>query len=374
MLKKLILKNFQKHKYLEIEFVQGVNVLYGHSDAGKSCIRRAIEWIVQNENIDGIRKTGTKKTSVSITLNNNIEVERIRAQSINRYIIRKGKDEQIFDSVGKSIPEEVKEVFGIYPIKVDGEEIYLNSQPQIGLPFLFDKSPSFRMKLFNKLTGNDVLDKLFGEFNKDILRIKRNKKEEEERLDERETHLKNKKTEMEKAVAIHTRLKNRIEKLKVKYKKYSKLLELKELIESNFKDQKNISKTLKSFNFPQPSVLQQLRKKIDRFHELSTHKNACEKVDYSLNRVREQLKDLKPLKVDLSDLRGKIDRLSKIEPIYEKLSQNQGLLSSIKKELKILDKDIHHGKKEYKDLLKECKICPICQNEVTEEHLKDIKL
>jgi hypothetical protein len=50
------------------------------------------------------------------------------------------------------------------PIEVDGEEIYLNSAKQIAMPFLFDKPASFRMKLFNKLTGTDLLDKLFGKF------------------------------------------------------------------------------------------------------------------------------------------------------------------------------------------------------------------
>ncbi len=149
-IKKLQLINFQKHSDLKIDFKNGVNVLYGSSDAGKSCIRRAIEWITQNESIDGIRKTGTKQTSVSIILDNDIEIERIRSQSINRYIIRQGDDEKVYDAVGKSIPDEVKEVLSIYPIDIDGEEIYLNSYPQIGLPFLFDKSPSFRMKLFNK--------------------------------------------------------------------------------------------------------------------------------------------------------------------------------------------------------------------------------
>ena len=197
-IKSLKLNNFQKHSDLQINFVNGVNVLYGASDIGKSCIRRAIEWVVQNESIDGVRKTGTKKTTVTITLDNNIEVERVRSTSINRYIIRKGKDEQVYDAIGKSIPDEVKEVLTIYPIDIDGEQIYLNSQPQIGLPFLFDKSPAFRMKLFNKLTGNDVLDRLFSEFNKDILRIKRNLKEETERFKDREPKLNDKKIEMER--------------------------------------------------------------------------------------------------------------------------------------------------------------------------------
>lgn len=360
MLKKLTLQNFQKHADLEINFVNGVNVLYGQSDAGKSCIRRAIEWVVQNENIDGVRKTGTKKTTVTITLDNNIEVERVRSTSINRYIIRKGKEEQIFDSIGKSIPDEVKEVLTIYPIKIDNEEIYLNSQPQIGLPFLFDKSPAFRMKLFNKLTGNDVLDKLFGEFNKDILRIKRNLKEETERFDNRKTDLQIKKTDMEKAEVIHKRLKNRIEKLKVKFKKYSKLLELKELHYSNITSQNLVKKSLSVIKFPQVNVLQQLTNKINRFTMLVTHKNNTEKVEIGLNKVRRQLKELKPLSIDTGDLKGKIDRFVKIGVIYEKFSQNQGLLLDIRKDLRILDKDIDHGNKE----LKKYRICPTCEQEI----------
>ena len=232
-IRSLKLINFQKHSDLQIDFCDGVNVLYGSSDAGKSCIRRALEWICQNESFDGVRKTGTKKTIVTLTLDNNIEIERVRSQSINRYIIREGKEEQVFDAIGKSIPDEVKEKLTIYPIEVDGEQIYLNSQPQIALPFLFDKSPSFRMKLFNKLTGNDVLDKLFGQFNKDILRIKRDLREETERFEERGTLLKEKKKAKEKAEAIHIRLKKRVENLKKLHKKYSKLLELAELRASN---------------------------------------------------------------------------------------------------------------------------------------------
>lgn len=358
MIKKLIAQNFQKHAYLEIEFdSKGVNVLYGASDTGKSCIRRAIEWITQNESIDGIRKTGTKKTSVEITLENDIRIERIRSVSINRYIIHKGKSEQVFDSVGKTIPDEVKEVLGIYPIKIDNEEIYLNSQPQIGLPFLFDKSPSFRMKLFNKLTGNDVLDKLFTEFNKDILRIKRNKKEETERFEERESKLKSKKVEMEKAEAMHKRLQTRLKNLKIKYEKYANLLELKHLSEANTEYQKDVANLLKTWHFPQATLLQQLRSKIEQFTVLLTHKNGSEKVEIGLNRVREQIKDLKPQSIDLGGLRGKIDRFGKISAIYEKFSQNQGLFSSIKKDLKILVKDIDHDNKE----LKKYKLCPNCE-------------
>ncbi len=356
-IKSLKLENFQKHSNLKIDFKNGVNILYGSSDAGKSCIRRAIEWITQNESIDGIRKTGTKKTSVSITLDNNVEVERIRSQSINRYIIRKDEDEKIYDAVGKSIPDEVKEVLTIYPIEIDGEEIYLNSYPQIGLPFLFDKSPSFRMKLFNKLTGNDVLDKLFSEFNKDILRIKRNLKEETQQSEEREVLLKSKKTEMEKAEVIHKKLKKRLENIKKLNEKYSKLVELKDLQQKNIEVSEETTKTLKSLKFPQPEVIQQLTEKINRFDILLTHRNSSEKVEIGLNRVTKQLKDLKPIVVNLSELRGKIDRFGKILTISDFMADKKGFIQTIEKDLKIIVKDIEYNNKE----LKKFKICPQCE-------------
>ena len=167
MLQKLLIINFQKHAYLEIEFkVDGVNVLYGASEVGKSCIRRAIEFVFEHQTFKGQRKVDTKKTSVKAWLTNNRTVERIISNSINRYVIRQGDKEQVFDSVGKTAPKEVREFIGIFPIDLDGEEIYLNSYPQIGKPFLFDQSPSACMKLFNKLTGNDVLDKLFADLPK----------------------------------------------------------------------------------------------------------------------------------------------------------------------------------------------------------------
>lgn len=373
-IKSLKLINFQRHKELQINFVNGVNILYGQSDAGKSCIRRAIEWISQNENIDGIRKTGTKKTSVSITLDNDIEIERIRSQSINRYIIRKNDDEKVFDAVGRTIPDEVKEVLTIYPIEIDGEEIYLNSQPQIGLPFLFDKSSSFRMKLFNKLTGNDILDKLFSEFNRDILRIKRNKKEEIELFESRKIQLKNKKIEMEKAEAIHTRLKKRVQNIKRLYEKYSNLLELKELQLVNNEQTGETEQKLNTIKFPEDVDIKRLRTNIDRFDHLKTIKNTSEKAKIGITRVNTQIKDLKPVSIDLSELRAKIERYGSIKAIFVKFSQIQDSYTLNQRNKKIIEKDIGNCINRYKALLKEAKVCPICQNECTEEHLKEIKL
>ena len=109
-LKKLTLKNFQKHENLTLDFTPGVNILYGHSDAGKSCIRRAIGFVFFGDpRTDAvIRKEGTKQTSVTALLDNGNEVERVKSASVNRYIVRvPNEKELVYDSIGAEIPEEV---------------------------------------------------------------------------------------------------------------------------------------------------------------------------------------------------------------------------------------------------------------------------
>jgi len=48
MLKKISIQNFQSHKKTELDLVDGINVIYGLSQSGKSAILRALNWIIFN--------------------------------------------------------------------------------------------------------------------------------------------------------------------------------------------------------------------------------------------------------------------------------------------------------------------------------------
>ena len=139
----LNLINFKKHAKLAIEFSENLNILYGNNSAGKSCVIEAIKWIFFGEGTD-IRKEGTKKTTVSVTLDNGTKITKIRSASINAYELEVNGETKRFDSVGKSIPDEIKEALGVRTIDIDGEEIILNIANQISLPFLLSESATFR--------------------------------------------------------------------------------------------------------------------------------------------------------------------------------------------------------------------------------------
>lgn len=374
-IKSLELNNWQKHSDLKIDLTEGVNVIYGHSDSGKSCVRRAIEWVCQNSKIDGIRKSNTKLTSVRLTLHNDIVIERIRSASINRYVIHENKKEdRVFDSIGKTIPDEVKEILKIEPITIDDENIYLNSAPQLALPFLFDKSPTFRMKIFNKLTGNDILDKLFVQFNKDILSIKKETKRESGHLEEQIKTLADLKIKKEKLESVHEKTKKSLQNITKLHERYSKLLELNDSLDKTNNEILLYEEKLKSIKIPDLSEIKELKEKSERLCLLKDIENEAEKTETSLEKVRGQFKEINVPELDYDVLKGKIERFETLSHIAESLDKNEEICYILHEKLEKIEYHIDAKIMDYKELLKKVKICPICGSNITEKHLKEIKL
>ena len=373
-IQKIHLQNFQRHSDLQIDFVDGLNILFGESGTGKTCIKHALEFLCLHDTFNGQRKIGTKTTSVKGWFSNGVIVERIVSNSINRYILTKDGKESVFDSVGKSSPIEVQEAIGIYPLEVDNESLFLNSRSQIAVPFLYEKSPSFRAKIFNKITGSELLDQLFGKFNKDIRRNQRELKEETKRFEEREKQLISCKKEVEKAEVKHEKLNFKIKNLKSNYENYSKLLEIKELQEKNRVTHEETAKQVKTLKFPQPDVIKGLKEKISYFDALNTVKTALEATNKNLMITGKEIKEIALPRLNVPEIQGKLERFDTLKSIYEKLDKNREKCYTFKEELKNSEKELITNMNNYKELLKEVKVCPICQNTIDEKHLEELDL
>ena len=183
-LKKIIIKNFMMHEHFEQSFGPDINVITGLTETGKSCMFKAMTFLFNQCSLsqDDYRREGTKETSVEGILSNGFSVERIRTNSINRYILKKEDcEDQVFDSFGKELPEEIADALEISQINVDKEHVCLNFGDQDDMNFLIDNtySDGFKAKLFNKLTGNEILDKVFKELNKEALSVSRDIKTSE---------------------------------------------------------------------------------------------------------------------------------------------------------------------------------------------------
>ena len=143
--KSLKLQNFQSHKKTKLELSEGVNVIVGATDSGKSAIIRALRWLVWNRPTgEGFRSTWGGKTLVEIT-SDNTQISRSKDVSTNMYIL----DTSVYEAFGTDVPKEIADTLNINEI---------NLQQQLDSPFLLSSSPGEVAQHFNRIAHLDQID------------------------------------------------------------------------------------------------------------------------------------------------------------------------------------------------------------------------
>ena len=112
MIKRITLKNFESHEDSTIEFSEGLNLIIGQSNQGKSSIVRALAMVVANRfDHDSIR-TGAKYCSVAVETEKGM-VTAERGEDTNHWIIETPQGKKEYRNIGSSVPSEVLEVLGM---------------------------------------------------------------------------------------------------------------------------------------------------------------------------------------------------------------------------------------------------------------------
>ena len=364
---KIILKNFQKHSYLELDFTDSINVITGESNAGKTAIKRAIAFVLfgSSVSIKDLIKEGSNETSVTLFLDNGFEVEKIRSSSVNRYILRKDGEEKVFDSVGKDIPEEVQKVIQVKPIDIENDSINLNIAEQIALPFLLDKSPSFRAKLFNKLTGNEAMDILFKSCNKESLSINKEIKSTEESLATQEQQIDEYILKHKNSKEKLLKVKEMYEKVKEQVKVYESLKEIKIKIDKNKEDLEFISFKISKIKIIDVKNIDNLKEKIQCLKEIKEVYFKLEVNKKQLKTVKEETSKIKVCDVDLEIIEKKIIDLGNLNTLKDKFKDLKLKRDLAEKKIKESENSLNILEKELHEVWEKCgDKCPLCKQEI----------
>lgn len=157
MITKIEIKNFQSHKNTVLEFDEGVNVICGESDNGKSAVIRAIRWVVENQP-QGTEKINSSwnedfKEPLSVKLyTEKGYVERIRDKKRNGYnLCKNGEKEFVLDAIGKGVPKEVMDFLNVSDV---------NFQYQLDPIYLLSKTPGQASQYLNEIVHLDSIDKI----------------------------------------------------------------------------------------------------------------------------------------------------------------------------------------------------------------------
>lgn len=159
MIKQLSISNFQSHKKTTLEFSEGISVIIGQSDSGKSAILRALNWVINNKpGGEAFRSNWGGDTEVILELEDEGEVLRYRTKKVpNGYQIhypakekkKTGKVANTFRSFGQNVPEEIKQIINFSS---------LNLQGQHDAPFLLALSGGEVAKYLNQIVNLDKID------------------------------------------------------------------------------------------------------------------------------------------------------------------------------------------------------------------------
>lgn len=187
LIEKVLIENFQSHESTELTFHDGLNVIVGSSDHGKSAVIRAIRWVLYNEprGNDFIRQ-GTNFARVTLWLNTGYAITRERTPSKNRYILtdRYGNS-NIYEGFGNEVPQEIVNAHGIPKVILDTDKnTSINIGNQLEGPFLLSESGAVRAKAIGRLTGLHIIDKAIRDSATDLRRENQTKDRFEKELDE----------------------------------------------------------------------------------------------------------------------------------------------------------------------------------------------
>lgn len=364
-LNKILIKNFQKHTDLTLMFNKDINVITGVSDVGKSGIFRAMAWVMNFSTIseNDYRTEGTKQTSVKIWLDNGCQVERIRSNAINRYILSQDNSEdKVFDNFGRETPEDIVTVLGINSIDIENEHINLNFASQDQLNFLLDTnySDTFKAKLFNKLTGNEILDTVFKQLNKNSLKYKRDITTTEENLEKQEEQLTECSLHYKTTRKTLSSVKEKYQKIKEDVEIYEHLKELSERIKINTTTKKTINEKIKTIKIVSDKKLKELKNEAQLLKQLIKLEAELEAIDCDYQEVKCLQSHTKNIKVDFKKLKEQNNCIETYKQLYQSLNdiiQKQQTVTIQKGEQQEL---FGNNKKELEEIWKQNPQCPLC--------------
>jgi exonuclease SbcC len=164
MISSIHIRNFESHVDSALEFSPGLNVIVGLTDAGKSSIFRALQWLVYNKPSGSsmIPLFGETEgwTEVEVEFSDGTKIAKRKKGSQTEYIVG---DKRLTGFGRGDVPKDVLDL-----VQMDD----INFQPQIALPFLMFDTAGERSRVLNRVAGLDDIDRALSNADSDSRRIR----------------------------------------------------------------------------------------------------------------------------------------------------------------------------------------------------------
>lgn len=320
---KVELYNFQAHSKKIVDFTNGLNVVVGESNAGKTAILRAIHWCLYDKpNGSDFIKTGSKSCRVIVHLSNGFIVERKRSRtSSGSYVLTyPNGDEKEFKGFSSNLPIEVLNATQMPEIKINGTGYKINVAMQLDAPFLIGNSPTERLSLLGALVDADRADTAKREIGTERRRSNLEKSQLVELKSKKEEELK-KYDYLEKMKKDLDLLEIAVEKLESDENKVSSIKDIKYSYKSLNDNKWLIDKRLNSIKIPEMSLIKEFNSNIDilsKVSELSNSYNVNVDKHISVSNALSYLPNTFEINTFIKLFNEKLSKLSELKSLQDK--------------------------------------------------------
>lgn len=284
MIKKLRIKNFQKHHKLDIEFSDKVTTIVGKSDTGKSSVLRSLLWLIANKpKGDSFIQVGEKSAAVRIETDGHL-ITRRKGKS-NTYEI----DGEELHAFGSDVPQKIQDVLKMGDI---------NFQGQHDAPFWLSDSAGQVSRNLNHIVDLGIIDRSFSNVSKKLRKAKTETEIIQKRIDQ-STEEKNNLEWTVRASKDFTDIKSSSDKIE---ELDSKIDELENTISEIESYQEDLDESLE--------IQESHQAMIGSVDSISESRDKIEQLQYSIEDLESILNDIKETKKTKSDITKRIKELN----------------------------------------------------------------
>jgi exonuclease SbcC len=143
MIRRIVLQDFLVHKHTEIELGEGLTVLAGPNNSGKSAVVEGLRCLASNPAPQYFIRHGAKEARVTVELEEGVRITWIRRPSYAMYEVRRpGEAEpQEYAKFGRTPPQDVLDLLRLDRVAVDdhGNDVDVHIGNQRAPIFLLDR-------------------------------------------------------------------------------------------------------------------------------------------------------------------------------------------------------------------------------------------
>ena len=322
MLEKLTLKNFKNHENFTCTFTNGLNVIVGSGDKGKSNIIKAFSWFSGHRNFKNIFKHGTEKTEV-IAVIDGVTCKRVKTPKSNIVYIEDKK----YEKVGKDGCPELDKLLNLGDI---------NFQYQFDNEFFLSLTPGNAAKQLNEIADLSCMDELLSHIKSDLRDALKTKSEQEEIF---------KATELRFNAFLRTKDINTV------YQSLKQLNVVIEQLQGNINDVSELLKQLKETrDIKEPPKLDKIEKLANEFNLIVNQENLLVELlsEYGTLKIPQNICIDHLRFSDVGDIIKQIEFIDNCKLEYKNINNS----------IKDLDKEIDSITEEYDRIKPDS--CPLC--------------